>query len=319
VNEAVRTEPVTDTRELRRTLGQFATGVTIVTCLSDEGEPVGMTANSFSSVSLDPPLVLWSLDRKARSFPVFAGARHFAFSVLSQDQVELSNRFAQPGAAKFCDLDWHAGLGGVPLIPDPAAHFECTQHAAFDGGDHLIIVGRVERFVRYDRRALVFAHGRYGAVAPHPGSAVSHPAEATDDRHPYDDFLVPLLFRAYNHVFRAFQETLVAEEATGPQMRILSILSASGPTATDELLTRTMLSHTTYTEARDGLVRAGFVECHADEALAITPAGEAKLNDLLRRAAERERLSTADLDAAEVEMLRALLRKLVLHHEGEEE
>lgn len=317
MSDPARAEPQVDTRELRRTLGQFATGVTIVTCLAEDGAPVGMTANSFSSVSLDPPLVLWSLDRRARSFPAFSAARHFAFSVLAQDQVELSNRFAQPGVEKFATVDWRPGIAGVPLIPDPAAHFECTQHATFDGGDHLIVVGRVERFVRYDRRALVFAHGRYGAVAPHPGTAGTDPEEA-GERHPYDDFLVPLLFRAYNHVFRGFAETLAAEDATGPQMRILSILSAAGPTGEETLLTRTMLSRSTYAEARDSLMAARFVAPGEGEALAITAAGEAKLLDLLRRAAERERDSTRALDAAEVELLRALLRKLVRHHEGEE-
>jgi flavin reductase (DIM6/NTAB) family NADH-FMN oxidoreductase RutF/DNA-binding MarR family transcriptional regulator len=306
-----------DTRELRRTLGQFATGVTIVTCLADDGTPVGMTANSFSSVSLDPPLVLWSLDRGARSFSAFAEARHFAFSVLAQDQVELSNRFARPGAEKFATMDWQPGIAGVPLMPDPAAHFECTQYATFDGGDHLIIVGQVERFARYDRRSLVFAHGRYGAVAPNPGTAGTDSAEAASERHPYDDFLVPLLFRAYNHVFRGFAQTLAAEDATGPQMRILSILSAAGPTDEATLLTRTMLSHSTYAEARDGLLLANFAARNDGDYLAITERGEAKLSDLLRRAAEREMESTLALDPAEVEMLRALLRKLVRHHEEE--
>ncbi len=318
MSDPARAEAPVDTRELRRTLGQFATGVTIVTCLAEDGSPVGMTANSFSSVSLDPPLVLWSLDRRARSFPAFSAARHFAFSVLAQDQVELSNRFAQPGVEKFGTVDWRTGIAGVPLIPDPAAHFECTQHATFDGGDHLIVVGRVERFVRYDRRALVFAHGRYGAVAPHPGSAGADPEEAAGERHPYDDFLVPLLFRAYNHVFRGFAQTLAAEDATGPQMRILSILSAAGPTDEETLLTRTMLSRSTYAEARDSLLAAGFCAPAGGETLAITQPGEAKLLDLLRRAAERERESTRALDSAEVEMLRALLRNLVRHHEGEE-
>lgn len=316
VSERARAEVPVDTRELRRTLGQFATGVTIVTCLADDGTPVGMTANSFSSVSLDPPLVLWSLDRRARSFPHFSTARHFAFSVLAQDQVDLSNRFAQPGAEKFASVDWRPGIAGVPLIPDPAAHFECAQHATFDGGDHLIIVGRVERFVRYDRRALVFAHGRYGAVAPHPGTA-GDAAEAAHERHPYDDFLVPLLFRAYNHVFRGFQESLAAEESTGPQMRILAILSAAGPTDEETLLTRTMLSQSSYAEARDSLLSSRFVRRAGDGALAVTPSGETKLGDLLRRAAERERESTRALDPAEVELLRVLLQKLVRHHEGE--
>jgi len=238
--------------------------------------------------------------------------------VLAQDQVDLSNRFAQPGTEKFATVDWRPGLAGVPLIPDPCAHFECVQHATFDGGDHLIIVGRVDRFVRYDRRALVFAHGRYGAVAPHPGTA-GDAERAADRRHPYDDFLVPLLFRAYNHVFRGFQETLAAEEATGPQMRILAILSAAGPTDEETLLTRTMLSQSSYAEARQALLANRFVRREGGELLAITDRGDAKLGDLLDRAAERERDSTRALDGAEAELLRLLLRKLVRHHEDGED
>ncbi|MCF3932848.1 flavin reductase [Acuticoccus sp. M5D2P5] len=316
MNEVVRAHEVIDTREMRRALGQFATGVTIVTCLGEEGAPVGMTANSFASVSLDPPLVLWSLDRRARSFAALSQAERFAFSVLSQDQVELSNRFAKPGADKFADIAWRPGLGGVPLLPDPAAHFECTRHAAFDGGDHLIIVGRVERFVRYDRRGLVFAEGRYGAIAPHPGAG-GVAVEEEGARHPYDDFLLPLLFRAYSHLFRGFADSLTVEETDGGQMRILSILSAAGPTSIGELLTRTMLSQSRFDDACNVLGRLGYVTSAGAGALAITAQGEAKLAELLRHAAERERESTGSLDATEVEMLRALLRKLVFHHEGE--
>jgi flavin reductase (DIM6/NTAB) family NADH-FMN oxidoreductase RutF/DNA-binding MarR family transcriptional regulator len=303
-----------DTREYRRALGQFATGVTIVTCRAEDGTPVGMTANSFSSVSLDPPLVLWSLDRRTRSFPHFAAAERFGFSVLSQEQVELSNRFAQHGADKFDGVDWTEGLGGVPLMPEPAATFECRRHAVFDGGDHLVIVGRVERFVRAERPGLVFHGGRYGAVAPHPATAGAGRDEP-GDRHPYDDFLVPLLFRAYNHVFRAFAETLAAEDTTGSEMRILSVLAASGPTTDETLLTRSMLSQTSYAEALEAVLAAGYVVPEGT-LYRITPKGEGKLADLLRHADARERLATEGLDGTEVELLRTLLRKLVLSHEA---
>jgi len=303
-----------DTRALRQTFGQFATGVTIVTCLGPARELVGMTANSFSSVSLDPPLVLWSLDRSARSFAAFAAAREFAFSVLAQHQAELSNRFAIPGADKFAGVDWTPGHGGVPLIAGAAAHIECVHHAAFDGGDHLIVVGRVTRFVRFEERALVFAHGRYGVVAPHPGTLSSSERDAAE-MHPYDDFLVPLLFRAYNHMFRAFSDTLAAEDATGAQMRVLSILAAGGPTGEADLLTRTMLSRSSFEEARQALLAAGLVTVERTTS-SITSAGRARLAALLREAAKLERSSAGPLDATEIELLRDLLRKLVRHHDA---
>ena len=303
-----------DRRALRQTLGQYATGVTVVTCRGPAGEPVGMTANSFSSVSLEPPLVLWSVDRSARSFDAFAAAERFAFSILAQDQADHSNRFSKPGTEKFAGVTLEEGAGGVPLIAGAAAHFECLQHATFDGGDHLVIVGRVERFVRHERRGLVFAQGRYGVVAPHPGTVGDAPPEASE-RHPYDDFLVPLLFRAYNHLFRVFSDTLAAEDATGPEMRILAILAASGSTDDETLLTRTMLSQTSFAEARASLMATGLVE-DAGGVAAITAAGRTRLGDLLNQAAAQEGRSTRALDAAEVELLRDLLRKLVRHHEG---
>lgn len=302
-----------DPRALRHAFGQFATGVTVVTCRGPAGEPVGMTANSFTSVSLDPPLVLWSVSRSARSYEAFAAAQNFAFSILAQDQAELSNRFSRPGTEKFEGVALLEGDAGVPLIDGAAAHLECRQHATVDGGDHLVVIGRVTRFVRHERRGLVFAQGRYGVVAPHPGT-VGPAARDVSTLHPYDDFLVPLLFRAYNHLFRALSGTLAAEDATGPQMRVLAILAASGPTDDEALLTRTMLSRSSFNDARRSLVTAGYV---ADSGLVatITPAGEKRLSDLLQQAATLEEQCTSGLDSTEAEMLRELLRKLVRHHE----
>lgn len=158
---------VHDRRELRLVLGQFPTGVTVVTCVGPDG-PVGMTANSLASVSLDPPLVLWSLARDARSFAALAHAERFAFSVLSTAQIALSARFSRSGTDKFLGVRWQPGLGAVPLLGGASAHIECVRHAAYPGGDHLIVVGMVERFARHDADPLVFAQGRYGTVAGHP-------------------------------------------------------------------------------------------------------------------------------------------------------
>jgi len=307
------TAPI-DSRALRHALGQFATGVTVVTCRAADGAPVGMTANSFASVSLDPPLVLWSVDRRARSFGPFAAAEAFAFTILAQDQVDISNRFARPGADKFADTPCEAGLDGVPLIADAAGHFECLREATFDGGDHLIIVGRVRRFARFDRPCLVFAQGRYGAIAAHPGPTSEHDGDV-EARHPYDDFLVPLLFRAYNHLFAAFSGALAEQDATGGQMRMLAILS-EGPCAEDTLLTRTMLSPTRFNEARQRLLSEGFIVPEGEGA-AITEAGQTRLIALLHQAAAREDSATEALDATEVAQLKALLRKLVRHHEAD--
>ena len=155
------TQAVTDPRELRRALGRFATGVTIVTTCSEDGQLDGLTANSFSSVSLDPPLVLWSLSRTARSLPSFLAARWFAVNVLGSHQHGLSARFARTAADKFAGLAYTAGLGGCPVLDDGLAHFECSVFNRVDAGDHVIFLGRVERMTHRDGEPLLYSGGQY--------------------------------------------------------------------------------------------------------------------------------------------------------------
>lgn len=153
------------TGDLRRALGAFATGVTIVTARAADGRLAGVTANSFCSVSLDPPLVLWCLASKAPSRSVFAHATHFAVHVLAEDQVELSDRFCRPSRNKFAGLEVTEGLGGAPVLGGVAALFECRHEQRHDAGDHDIIVGRVERYHHASRPPLVFHASGYRALS----------------------------------------------------------------------------------------------------------------------------------------------------------
>lgn len=147
-------------RVFRDALGRFATGVTVVTIAGPEG-PMGFTANSFASLSLDPALVLWSLARSSRRFAHFAEARHYAIHILGQDHSDLPARFSRSGRG-FEDLDWQPNDEGVPILQGALARFDCSQHATHDGGDHLIIVGQVLRLALEEGEPLVFAKGRYG-------------------------------------------------------------------------------------------------------------------------------------------------------------
>jgi flavin reductase (DIM6/NTAB) family NADH-FMN oxidoreductase RutF len=151
-----------DSREFRNALGMFPTGVAVVTTRAGNGAFVGLTINSFSSLSLDPPLVLWSLNSRSPSAAAFERATHFAVNILCHDQVEISRRFASQVPNKFAELEVDAGLGDVPLIRGCSARIECRAHARHDGGDHLLFIGHVERFA-YDRekRPLVYHGGRY--------------------------------------------------------------------------------------------------------------------------------------------------------------
>jgi flavin reductase (DIM6/NTAB) family NADH-FMN oxidoreductase RutF len=150
-----------DARALRHALGRFATGVAVVTTRTPAGKLEGLTANSFSSVSLDPPLVLWCLQREAASAPSFAAAGMFAVNVLAAHQHTLSRHFATPTADKFAGLRHAPGLGGCPLLADSLAHFECRTENAVDAGDHTIIIGRVLRLTHRDGEPLIFSAGRY--------------------------------------------------------------------------------------------------------------------------------------------------------------
>lgn len=158
---AVTEHVVTDAGELRSALGRFATGVTVVTTRTQEGRLEGLTANSFSSVSLDPPLVLWSLNRGARSLPGFLGARWFAVTVLGSHQSALSGRFAGDAADRFAGVAHAPGLGGCPVLEDGLAHFECSVHDTVEAGDHVIFLGHVRRMRHRDGEPLLFSGGRY--------------------------------------------------------------------------------------------------------------------------------------------------------------
>ena len=150
-----------DSRQLRNVLGTFTTGVTIVTTRDANGVPHGVTANSFSSVSLEPPLVLWSQALTSRSLPAFRDSDHFAVNILADDQVAISQHFAKQQEDKFANMEYIDGLGGVPVLQGTVAHFECVKVAAYPAGDHIIYLGRVERVSHSGRRPLAFAHGRY--------------------------------------------------------------------------------------------------------------------------------------------------------------
>jgi len=152
-------DPNTDQRAFRTALGAYATGVTVVTVPSADG-PIGITANSFASVSLDPPLVLWSPAKSSKRFNYFTGAKHFAIHVLDAHQQACCNGFTKDRSA-FADLDWTENANGVPLIDGCLARFECTLHAEHDAGDHSIIIGAVTRAQSRDGLPLLFQAGRF--------------------------------------------------------------------------------------------------------------------------------------------------------------
>ncbi len=150
-----------DSKEFRRTLGAFPTGVTVITTCDENGNPFGVTASSFNSVSLDPPLILWSQSTTSSSYPAFSNNDRFVVNILADHQINVSNQFAKSGPDKFRGISTTPGLGGIPVIEDCAAHLECSKVAAYPGGDHVVYIGKVERIFRSSHRSLAFGDGKY--------------------------------------------------------------------------------------------------------------------------------------------------------------
>ena len=153
--------PTFDTRYFRDTLSQFATGVTVITTRLADGSFLGLTASSFNSVSLDPPLVLWSLSRTAKSLPVFTGNSHYVINVLSASQAGLADRFSKRVDNRFDGVEFTLSHTGLPILKGVSAWFECHNRSRYPEGDHVIFVGEVERCEACPQPALVFHHGKF--------------------------------------------------------------------------------------------------------------------------------------------------------------
>jgi flavin reductase (DIM6/NTAB) family NADH-FMN oxidoreductase RutF len=161
-NELASDSSPIDPRDFRNALGTYATGVTIITAAGADGKPYGLTCNSFASVSLNPPLVLWSLVLYSSSLSVFQNAGHFAINVLGASQQALANKFAKSSEDKFAGVEWTSGIGDAPLLKDSVANFQCRAVNRYYGGDHVIFLGAVEAYAYNRDEPLLFARGGYG-------------------------------------------------------------------------------------------------------------------------------------------------------------
>jgi len=161
-NELATDSSLIDPRDFRNALGTYATGVTIITSADAEGKPYGLTCNSFASVSLNPPLVLWSLVVYSSSLTAFQNATHFTVNVLGISQQDLANKFAKSSDDKFNGVDWTPGLGGAPVLANSVANFQCRSVNRYYGGDHVIFLGAVEAYSYNRKEPLLFARGAFG-------------------------------------------------------------------------------------------------------------------------------------------------------------
>jgi len=294
-----------DTQAFRSALGDFPTGVTVVTTTDEQGDPVGVTASSFNSVSLEPPLVLWSLSCSALSHDAFRASGHFAIHVLAADQEDVSDRFARSGGDKFADTWWEPGTLGSPVLDHYAALFECRTLHQHEGGDHVILVGEVVAFERKSLPPLVFHGGRYAETRERRGEG--------GDAGPFrDDTLFRLLARAYHRSVRPTRDKLRAIGMSGAEYLVLARVSEEGTARSDAIVEALRQAGQTLEEHLLGdMIRRDLIAQNASGAYYPTETGRALLMDAIAvgKAAESEVascLGTADLAEAE-----RLLRRIV--------
>ncbi|CAM5292862.1 flavin reductase [Thauera mechernichensis] len=214
-----------DPQDFRAALGTFTTGVTIITTRAADGEPIGITANSFNSVSLNPPLVLWSLAKNARSREAFANAKHWNVHVLSAAQEALSGRFARQGEDKFSGLELDEGISKAPLLNGCTARFQCRTAFSYDGGDHIIFVGEVLAYDRSELPPLVFQSGQYALAARKPREEVRLGSTPPPECSYTEDLLGYLLGRAHYQMLHALRQLLSTQALDERSFFILSVLS----------------------------------------------------------------------------------------------
>ena len=212
-----------NSRQLRDALSSFATGVTIMTCSGKDGTPMGLTASSFNSVSMDPPLILWSITKTAFSAEHFRTAAHFAVHILATDQVPLSNTFARSGAEKFLNADYHIDPNGVPVIQGSACRLDCRTWAVYEGGDHWIIVGEVLALDHTDKDSLVFSGGTYATATPLRRQAVQD-VVPTGQESVADTLILYKLARANRQLSQQFHASVRESGLTVPEWRVLANL-----------------------------------------------------------------------------------------------
>lgn len=292
-------------------MGAFTTGVTIITAVDSSGADVGMTANSFSSVSLTPPMVLWSLGRTSTNIDAFLQAKHFAVHVLASNQDVLASRFAQRGVDRFEGLTVGRGHAGLPLIEGAAARFECRTAFQYEGGDHVIVVGEVLAYEHWEREPLVFKRGRFALAVGHsPLSAAAPVSPSPGAFEP--DFLFYLLGRAYHMLYARIRPELVRRQLEDSEYLALSLLGVRDGVTTHEL--DAMMAYTGMRctpQLTERLEQLGLARVVDGRRLHLTDDGRNSVIELLAVSEAACADGEKSLDASESHALRQLLRRVI--------
>ncbi|MDE4142231.1 flavin reductase [Phaeobacter gallaeciensis] len=297
----------------RRSLGEFATGVTVITTCVD-GVNYGLTSNSFASVSLNPPLVLWSIKYESQSFPAFERCTHFAVNVLSDDQMDMSQRFARSGPDKFDGIDWTPGVGGAPLLHNTTASFECSMSTTHSGGDHLILLGEVQNFRRFDRQPLLFAKGRYAVSVDHPATRVfTESVEGFGTPGLEENLLSIGMVRAYSAIAARLEK---GRKSAGlglslMQARLLQAVRTYPDRTLDQLTHELFLDLKSCQEILNSVVVLGLLSVTENGNVHLTAEGQSRLNAIIQHARESERLLFQDISEVDLATTLRVLSQIV--------
>jgi len=302
-----------DQRAFRRALGNFVTGVTIVTAKGSDGE-VGVTASSFNSLSLDPPLILWSCAKNSLSCVTFEQASHFAVNILAAEQKDLSNRFSRQQRDKFEKVTWTPGLGGAPLFPNCAGIFQCESYQKHDGGDHWIFVGKVVEFDDFGRAPLGFHQGAYSVVMAHPDSAVrsetasglTEPKSARVRNHTF--FLMLKAVRSYQAKYKPKQEALGLSLL---EARALLFLSDHPGFDCGMLVEYLSAPINTVSEVMDSVLERGLA-IEGENGFELTERGEERARQSWLLAEQHAEETFSQFSDSQIETFKEVLRELAM-------
>lgn len=301
-----------DSKAFRRALGNFATGITVITATTPDGEQAGVTANSFNSVSLDPALILWSIDKRSGSCEVFEKASHFAVNILAADQIDVSNHFARPNDDKFADIQYSKGLGNAALLPDCAATFQCESYQTLDGGDHWILIGKVVAFEDSGRAPLVYHQGSYSVVMPHsrfPSKTEGEPAAIERLKSRFKDHYFYLMIQAT----RAYQvDYAPLQLSTGlrtSEARMLMVLQETPKLDRQVLLKEVNMPESEVDNAVEILQRKGLLETD-QEIYSITAKGEEESEALWDLARKQQEKVFAEFSEEELATFKKILNRV---------
>ena len=317
---------------MRQCLSRFATGVTVIATRGQDGRYAGLTASSFNSLSLDPPLILWSLAASAASLEVFKGQRFFSVSILSVEQVELARRFASRVPDRFDGVPVHEGLDGIPLIDGAVGWFECERRTQHHHGDHWLFIGEVKRCAAAEGSPLVFRRGEFASagtlgapvsstVAPPSLQGGPEPQGREPGEHPFHEEYLPfLLARAGHHIAAGFNRQLQGHGLGMLSWRVLAALSSRDDWTVGELSAASLSKQPTISKLIDRLAGQGIVARRVDPAdarrvlVSLTPKGHADIAPVLQDAAAFNLSLLTDYPPETLTGLKHLLRDIIARH-----